>query len=86
MKLLVFSVFDSKAEIFGQPMFFPAKGLAIRAFDDECNRKESQIHAHAEDFTLFQIGEFDQDKGLLIPLTTPVSLGIGVEFKGDETE
>lgn len=82
-KLLVFSVFDSKAEVFNTPMFFPAKGLAIRAFDDECNREESQIRKHAGDYTLFEIGEFDQDTGQLVPLPTPVSLGIGVEFVRD---
>jgi hypothetical protein len=83
-KLLAFSVFDSKAEVFGTPIFFATKGLATRAFEDQCNRSDSPIANHPGDYTLFCIGEFDQDTGLLTPLQTPASLGTGVEFKNNE--
>jgi hypothetical protein len=83
-KLLVFAVFDSKAEVYGTPIFFGSRGLAIRSFDQECNREESQIFKYPGDFTLFQIGEYDQDTGLLTPLSSHTSLGTGVEFKRDE--
>lgn len=80
MKLMVFAVYDTKAEVYGTPMFFPAKGLATRAFDDQVNNKESLFCKHPQDFTLFQIGEYDQESGLLIPLPSPASLGTGVEY------
>lgn len=81
IKLQAFSVFDSKAEVYGTPIFFPTKPLAIRAFEDQCNKPDSPIAMHPGDYTLFHIGEFDTDKGLLTPLTTPAALGTGVEFK-----
>lgn len=85
-KLLVFAVYDSKAEVYMTPMFFPAKGLAIRTFDDQVNNPDSLLNKHPEDFTLFCIGDYDQDTGLLTPLPTPASLGLAVEFKrSDET-
>jgi hypothetical protein len=80
VKLLVFSVFDSKAEVYGTPVFFPTKGLATRAFDDQVNNPESQISKHPGDYTLFCIGEFDMDTGQLVPLGSPASLGTGVEY------
>lgn len=83
-KLLAFAVFDSKAENFGVPQFFQTRGLATRAFTDEANRTESMICKHAEDYTFFCIGEYDPDKGLLTPLSTPQSLGVAVEFKTSE--
>jgi hypothetical protein len=81
MKLLVFSVFDSKAEVYGTPIFFPTKGLATRAFEDQCNKPDSPICQHPGDYTLFCIGEFDPDTGSLIPLGSPSSLGTGVEYQ-----
>ena len=80
-KLLAFSVFDSKAEVFGTPIFFPTKGLATRAFEDQCNKPDSPISQHPGDYTLFCIGDFDQDTGSLTPLPTPTSLGTGVEYQ-----
>lgn len=81
MKQYVFSVYDSKAEMFNQPMFFKAKPEALRAFSDEANRAESAIAKHPDDYTLFLVGEFDIESGLLIPEKTPQSFGLGREFQ-----
>ncbi len=81
MKQWVFSIYDSKAELFHQPMFFKSKPEAIRAFSDEANRQESSIFKHPGDYTLSLIGTVDIHKGLLTPLPTPQSLGLGVEFQ-----
>ena len=85
MKQLVFSVYDSKAEMFNQPMFMKALGQALRAFGDEANRPESEIYKHPDDYTLFLIGEFDMESGLLTPLTTPKSYGLAREHQAQET-
>lgn len=76
----VLSVYDSKAEMFNQPMFFKAKGEAIRAFADEANREGSAVGAHPEDYTLFVIGEFDPESGYISQLKTPISLGLAIEY------
>lgn len=85
MKFLVFSVLDAKSEAYGMPLFFAAKGQAIRAFDDQVNSQESLISKHPKDFTLCHIGEFDDTTGLLVPLNQPVSLGTGADFKKGES-
>lgn len=81
MKQYIFSVYDSKAEMFNQPMFFKAKPEALRAFQDEANRLDSAIFKHPGDYSLFLIGEFDVETGLITPLTPPQSLGLGLEFQ-----
>lgn len=84
MKQQVFSVFDAKAETFNTPFTMAAKGQALRGFQDEVNRPESEISKHPEDYTLFHLGEVDLDTGLITPLTTPNSLGLAIEFKNKE--
>lgn len=80
MKLFVFSIFDSKAEAFNTPIFLPAKGQATRTFEDQVNDESSPFNKHPGDYTLFLIGEFDTDTGLLTPLSTPTSLGLAAEY------
>lgn len=84
MKQQIFSVFDSKAETFNTPFFMAAKGQALRGFADEVNRRDSEVAKHPEDYTLFHLGEVDLDTGLVVPLSTPASMGLALEFK-DET-
>ena len=85
MKLKVFSIFDSKAEAFNTPFFFNMTGQALRAFEDLAKDPQAAISKHPEDYTLFEIGEFDTDTGQLIPLPTPHSLGLAITQLG-ETE
>lgn len=77
---VVVAIFDSKLECYGKPLFFKTKGEAMRAFIDECNRPESQMHKHAADFTLFHVANYDEGKGMFENLRTPMSLGVAIEM------
>lgn len=68
----VFSVYDKKAMFFSSPIVVDYPAQAERAFMQECQNPNSQLHNCAEDFALFQIGEFDEQKGTMISLPTPV--------------
>ena len=81
MKTQAFAVHDRAAEVYNPPMFLPAKGQAIRQFDDLANNPDSPINKHPEDYTLYHIGEFDDETALLTPLPKPVSLGTAADFK-----
>ena len=61
MKLEIFTIYDAKAESYTTPFFQPKFGIAERLFSDEVNNPESNLHKHPEDYTLFNIGTFDQD-------------------------
>lgn len=82
MKLIMCSIRDQKAEAWLNPMFFLARGQAVRSFSDAVNGREGDIAKHPEDYTLFEIGSFDQTTGEVM-LVPPVSLGVGVNFKSE---
>lgn len=65
MKYYLCSVYDNAAKAYNNPMPVPAKGIAIRGFMDEANRPDQQntLYQHPEDFTLYCIGEFDNESG-----------------------
>lgn len=63
MKIKIFSVYDAKAEAFLQPFFAKATGQAIRSFTSAVNQPDHEFFRHAADYTLFYIGEFDEDTG-----------------------
>lgn len=76
----IFSVYDSKAEVFGKPFFSGTKGLALRSFTEISNDSASEIGKYPADFTLFELGEYDDSNGSFNLHSTPVSLGIAQEF------
>ena len=71
MNKTVVAVFDSAAQVFGQPVFVPSTGVAIRTFADEVNRNEegNNIALHPDDFTLFHIAEYDDLTGIITHLS-----------------
>lgn len=83
-KLRAYSVYDSKAEAYLRPFFAPSRGLAIRSFADVVNDKTHEVNKHAADYTLFEIGDFDEATGLFIS-KTPETLGNALTFKHEET-
>lgn len=62
---IVCAVLDSAVQGFGQPFFVAATGQATRSFGDEINRKEqgNALAAHPDDYTLYQLGMFDEETG-----------------------
>lgn len=64
MKLFVFSVFDSKAAFFGNPICDQRVASAVRSFTDACNASDDNgFTKHPEDYSLFILGEFDNETG-----------------------
>ena len=83
MKMKVLSVFDSAAQAFGRPAFVAAIGSAIRSFTDEVNRvdADNQMNQHPSDFTLYELGEFDDEHGRFTMLDTPRVLARAQDVK-----
>lgn len=78
MKL--FTVYDSKAEAYLVPFYERTTGLAIRAFSSASNEKEHQFNRFPADYTLFELGEFDELTAEIKVLKTPTSLGLAINF------
>lgn len=85
MTLKVFSIFDIKAGAYLQPFFMATTGQALRAFTDSVNDKQSQFHKHPGDYTLFELGSYDDSVGKFKNLDALKPLGTAQEMKYDET-
>jgi hypothetical protein len=59
----VFSLFDTKAGIYGQPFFMQHVSQAVRAVQDLCSDGETTVGRHPADFTLCRLGQFDDNTG-----------------------
>jgi len=80
MKLKMFSVFDSKVGAFMNPFFVRSTAEAIRVFSDAVSNPQQGFCKHPEDYTLFEIGSWDDQTAAIDHLDTPHSLGLAVQF------
>ncbi len=79
--LSAFTIRDSAAEAFMRPFFSQSKGAAIRSFSDLVNGDDDHpVAQHPQDYTLFEIGSFDELKGEFTA-HEPRSLGNGATFR-----
>jgi hypothetical protein len=76
----IFSIYDSKADAYATPFFFKRDGEAIRAFTQLANDNNSQVGKFPSDYTLFELGEYDETTGVITPVETPRSLGLAQQF------
>lgn len=86
MKQKVFAVYDSLARVFFPPFYVSHEAQARRSFMAIANDKESAISQHPQDFTLFEIGEFDDELGALIPHPKHINHGLASIYKVRELD
>ena len=67
MKLYVFTIFDSAAGAYLRPFLLRSNGEAMRTFQNECMNADSPLSQHPEDYSLYRIGSYDDNKGELYP-------------------
>lgn len=61
----IFSVYDSKAELYMQPFFASNREVARRMFSQAVEDEGHEFARHSEDYSLFLVGMFDMSKGLV---------------------
>lgn len=64
MKLLVFSIYDAKTLVYSQPFYMTSRGAALRSFQELCEDTKTTINKHPSDFSLVEIGTFDDADGV----------------------
>lgn len=82
MKLKLFVVYDSKAGAYGVPFFRDFTANALREWSEVASNKsdkQNQISKFPGDFTLFEVGEFDQLDGVLRLYDVKFSHGLASE-------
>lgn len=78
--LKVFSVYDSKVGAYMNPIFLRSKGEALRAFETSINSSDHIFCKNPEDYTLFELGSWDEEKAKFVLHSTPIALGVAIEF------
>lgn len=77
----IFSIYDTKAEAYLQPFFLKTTAIAIREIETAVNNPEHQFGKYPQDYVLFELGTWDEEKGQCEMLSAPLSLGVTLEFK-----
>lgn len=76
MQQLAYAVRDSKAERYLPPFFAPTRAVAVRMFQQAANDQSHNFNNHSGDYTLFEIGTFDDETGAIAPHETHENLGL----------
>lgn len=76
----VFATYDSKGGFYNDPFMVRSKGEAIRGFMTAANDPKTSIGQYPEDFTLFQLAQYDDHSGKYSNYDTPLSCGVAIEF------
>lgn len=79
-KVKMVSVYDSAVGAYLPPQFLRSKGEAIRAFINAIGDPKSQFFQHPADYTLFELGEFDDQTGRFEIFAAPIPYGTALEF------
>lgn len=80
MVLKVFSIFDEKGVVFGQPFYMLHNGEALRAFADLVADPQTTVNKHPDDYKLYLLGEFDNFSGKFESLRTPEFIAHGSDY------
>lgn len=80
MKKYICAVFDSKAKVYGNPFYSVNQATAIRAFSAASNDPDSELSRHPSDFTLFGLGWFDDETGVISMLEHQENHGLATQF------
>lgn len=80
MLFTVFSIFDSAIKTWLPPMYARNKGEMLRNFADAVQDANSKLAKHPGDYSLFELGTFDDDKCIFDMLKAPVRLCLALDF------
>jgi len=71
MQLKIFTIRDSKGEMYNTPFFRRTIGDAERTFHELVNDDKTSVSKYPDDFDLYLIGDFDDQTGITKGLDTP---------------
>lgn len=77
----IFTIYDSKVDSYLQPFFMRTVGEVERSLSSLVSDPEHNFCKYAEDFTLFELGTFDENTAEINLLNTPHSVSLLVQYK-----
>lgn len=82
----VFTVFDQKAGSYLIPMFQVSRGVACRLFIAAVRDREHEFGRFPEDFTLFELGEYDEATAEFRTYQNPEVVMTGLQARATENQ
>lgn len=79
MILKIFTVYDSKIGAYLPPIYLQSTGHAMRQFEDSVNEEGHAFNKHPADYTIFELGSFDDSNSQFTLLDAKVPLATAVE-------
>lgn len=81
----LFAVYDSKAEFFSPPFMHKSTGEALRDFIAAANDKQTKIGVYPADFTIFEIGTYNDSTAEVKMLEAKIAHGTALELKNQKS-
>lgn len=75
------AAYDKKAAAHMTPFFVANTQLGLRAFSNAASNIESPVCRNPEDFSLWMLGEFDDDSGLIKAAEKPIHIAEAINLK-----
>jgi hypothetical protein len=82
--LKMYSVYDKKALLFGQPNFMLNDQLALRSFSDGVRDTTNAIGKHPDDYALYELGSYNEVNGSIETVTPPLLIAEAIQFKAPD--
>jgi len=80
MEHKIFSIYDQKAYAYLPPFTLPTAEMAERTFRDCVNSADHAFGKNPADYTLIELGTYDDNKGLISPHEVVRTIGSGIEY------
>lgn len=80
---LLFTIYDTKANLHEMPFCAPTESAGERMFADAVADPSSRVGRHPEDYQLSVLGAFDTDSGTITVFDDRKVLGTGVKYASD---
>lgn len=77
----IFLLKDDKSETYGPPIVEQTRGILIRNIQEGLEQRQAVWAKHPQDFTLFEIGEYDPRTGNIHMYESKSALGLVQDFK-----
>lgn len=85
MTLEILAIRDRALNAYMRPFVAQSVGQAIRMFQDEINRVDSEMNKHPDDYDLYHLGQFHENTGALHTLPSgPEQVAIGKQLVNKE--
>ena len=80
MNTKIFSIYDEASQAYMMPFFSPQNASAIRAIVTQLKDPNSMLARNPEDFTLYCVGAYDDQQGVLTTLEPSQLIGKIIDY------